>query len=568
MEKWTFAELEYSRPDEAKLRAEFQALNNRLKNAASYEEARAAFIDTQNTSVELQSMFSLAHIRQTLDTTDKFYNDELEFLHRFSAELIPLSREGIDALLESPFRPDFEKEFGKQLFTTAELERKLQNPAIIEDKIAESKLKEEYSILAASCKTEFKGATQNFYGLLKFMEDPDRETRRAAFVEWSKLYESISDKLDDMYDKLIEIRLRMAEKLGFNNYAEMAYANMGRTDYGAEQVASFREQVREVIVPAALRYREAQAKRIGIDKLKYYDENYMFPDGNADPVGGEDVLLPIGQRMYRELSPETAEFFDFMVEHNLFDLSTRPGKHLGGYCSGIQNKLAPFIFSNFNGTAADTGVLTHEAGHAFASYTASRCQPIRDYAHSTAEVAEIHSMTMEHFTYPWLRDMFGEQNAAKAKFTHLADAFCVVPYLVSVDEFQHKVFENPHMSHEERRLLWSDIEKKYLPWRDYDGDEFLSGGGFWMQKQHVFLYPFYYIDYALAQTCAFELYGRMKENPKQAWEDYLNLVKAGGSTNYFNLLKIANLSNPFESGSVARAVGHVVEELDELSKQF
>jgi oligoendopeptidase F len=143
-----------------------------------------------------------------------------------------------------------------------------------------------------------------------------------------------------------------------------------------------------------------------------------------------------------------------------------------------------------------------------------------------------------------------------------------VPYLVSVDEYQHKVFENPTMSHEDRRKVWSDIEKKYLPWRDYDGNPFLTGGGFWMQKQHIFLYPFYYIDYALAQTCAFELYGKMKQDPKKAWEDYLNLVKAGGSTNYFSLLKIANLSNPFEPGSVQNAVGHVVEELDTLSKQI
>ena len=560
---WTFAELPYKRPDENEARQNLRAIIDELKNAESYEEARAAFFKQEACLKELASTFSLAHIRQTLDTTDPFYNAEIEFAHRFQAELIPLNKEGIDALLESPFRKEFEDEFGRQLFTKAETERKLQSDAIIKDRIEESALEEEYSKLAASCKVEFKGEICNFYGLLKYMEDPDRETRKAAFIEWSKLYESISDQLDEMYDKLIEIRVRMAEKLGFNSFIEMAYAQMGRVDYGAKEVAAFREQVREVIVPAAMRYRQAQAKRIGVDKLKYYDENYIFPDGNADPVGGEDVLLPIGQRMYRELSTETAEFFDFMVEHKLFDLSTRPGKHLGGYCSGIPSYNAPFIFSNFNGTAADVGVLTHEAGHAFASYTASRVQPLMDYAHSTSEVAEIHSMSMEHFTYPWLKDLFGEDNASKAKFAHLSDAVCVVPYLVSIDEFQHKVFENPKMSHAERRQVWRDIERKYIPWRDYDGDTFLEGGGFWMQKQHVFLYPFYYVDYALAQTCAFELYGRMKEAPEAAWQDYLNLVRAGGSKGYFELLKTANISNPFERGSVQRAVGHVIHELDQ-----
>ncbi|MDR1262536.1 MAG: M3 family metallopeptidase, partial [Oscillospiraceae bacterium] len=243
-------------------------------------------------------------------------------------------------------------------------------------------------------------------------------------------------------------------------------------------------------------------------------------------------------------------------------LTSRPGKHLGGYCTGLPAYNAPFIFSNFNGTAADVGVLTHEAGHAFAGYTAVRTQPIMEYYGSTSEINEIHSMAMEHFTYPWLKDLFGEDNAFKAKYTHLADAFMVVPYLVSVDEFQHRVFENPTMSSAERRKVWKDIETKYLPWRDYDGNAFLDGGGFWMQKQHVFLYPFYYIDYALAQTCAFELYGRMKTSPDAAWEDYLRLCRAGGSQGYFALLTLANLSNPFRQGAVARAVGHVVEELD------
>ncbi|MDR1598636.1 MAG: M3 family oligoendopeptidase [Oscillospiraceae bacterium] len=565
---WEFPDLPYSRPDAEAVSLAYQSAIDAFAAAQSFAEANEAYLEQDRIIGAFYTAFTIASVRQTIDTTDAFYNGEMAFLNRADARLMPLRKRSLDALLATPFRDGFVAEYGEELFIKARTEALTQSEAIIQDAIEESDLKEEYKKIAASCSVEFKGQTRNFYGLLKFMEDPDRETRKAAFTEWAKLYENASDSLDDVYDKLIAIRRRMAQKLGFNSYIELAYASKGRVDYSAKDVESFREQVREVIVPAVWEYKKKQAKRVGVDKLRYYDENFMFPDGNADPVGGEDALLPIGRRMYRELSPETAEFFDFMLEHNLFDLNTRPGKHLGGYCTSLPDYKAPFIFSNFNGTASDVGVLTHEAGHAFAGYTAARSQPILAYGGSTSEINEIHSMGMEHFTYPWLKDLFGAEHAAKARFIHLCDAFSVVPYLVSVDEFQHRVFENPGMSRKERREAWSDIERTYLPWRDYDGNAFLEGGGFWMQKQHVFLYPFYYIDYALAQTCAFELYGRIKANPKQAWDDYLRLCRAGGSKGYFELLELANLSNPFKPGAVERAVGHVVEELNAAHEGF
>lgn len=559
---WKFSELPYARPDMDAIKARYAAETERLAKATSYDEAKAAYLAQDAILSELQTVITIASVRNTMDTKDPFYDAEMTFLNHSMAAFSPLQKQALDALLATPYRKAFEGEYGDTLFVKAALEARTQSEAIVPDLIEQSDLEDQYKKIAASCEVDFHGETCNFYGLLKHMESPDRETRKAAFLAWGRLYESISGELDTIYDRLIAVRLRIAEKLGFQSYTELAYANMGRTDYGPEEVASFRKQVRDVIVPAAKRYREQQAKRIGVDKLRYYDENYMFPDGNADPVGGEDVLVPIATEMYRELSPETGEFFDFMVEHALFDLNTRPGKHLGGYCTSLPEYKAPFIFSNFNGTAADVGVLTHEAGHAFAGYSAARHQPFLAYWHSTSEVAEIHSMTMEHFTYPWTNKLYGDANVKKAKYTHLCDAFSVIPYLVSVDEFQHRVYENPTMTAGERRAVWHEIEQTYLPWRDYDGFDFLAEGGFWMQKQHIFLYPFYYIDYALAQVCAFAFYGRMKEDLGAAWKDYLALCEAGGSRDYFDLLKLANLPNPFEAGSVQQAVRHVIDELD------
>ncbi len=558
----TFSKIEYKRPDMGAMKKKLKSLLKQLKKAKSYDEARAAYLASEKESGHLETSYVVASIRNTLDTTDKFYDGEMQFFNRALAQLMPLSKSFTETLLRSPFRAQFEQEFGKQLFTLAEIDQKTQSTKIIPDLIRQGNLENVYKKTTAACKTTFRGEEVNFYGLLKHMESSDREERKEAYLAWAKLYEGISEKLDQQYDKLIKIRIRMAKKLGLPDYTALGYLNMHRADYGPAEVARFREQVRTIIVPAVAKLKQEQATRLGVDKLKYYDESCIFPDGNADPVGGESVLIPITQRMYREISPETGEFFDFLSRHGLFDLETRPGKHLGGYCTYLSDYKAPFIFSNFNGTAADVNVLTHEAGHAFAGYTAMRSQPIAVYLSSTSEVNEIHSMTMEHFAYPFLKDFFGEEHVDKAKYAHLSSALAVIPYLVSVDEFQHRVYEKPSMSAKERRAVWHEIEQIYLPWRDYDGVSFLEEGGFWMQKQHIFLYPFYYVDYALAQVCAFQFYGRMKQDHKDAWESYLALCRAGGSKGYFDLLRLAHLDIPFEDGSVEKAVRHVIDELN------
>ena len=325
--------------------------------------------------------------------------------------------------------------------------------------------------------------------------------------------------------------------------------------------------MKDVITPACARLFEAQRQRLGVDKLHWYDEALVFPEGNADPEGTKDELLAKAQQMYRELSPETSEFFDFMMQYDLFDLETKPGKRPGGYCTSLPSYKAPFIFSNFNGTNADMQVLTHEAGHAFEAFVASRRMPLPELAHSTSEINEIHSMAMEHFTYPWMERFFGDKTT-QYLYDHLWGALNVLPYMCCVDEYQHRVYDNPSMTAMDRRAVWHELEQAYMPWRDYDGNEFLEGGGFWMQKQHIFLYPFYYIEYALAQICAFQFYLRMKQDRPAAWADYLRLCQAGGSLGYFDLLKLAKLDNPFAEGTVEKAVSAVLASIDELEKQL
>ena len=191
-----------------------------------------------------------------------------------------------------------------------------------------------------------------------------------------------------------------------------------------------------------------------------------------------------------------------------------------------------------------------------------RSIPVSMLSSSTSEINEVHSMSMEHFAYPWMDKFFGEKSGDYVT-AHLIGALSVIPYMCCVDEFQHRVYETPVPTARERRVCWRKIEKKYMPWRDYDDVPFLEEGGFWMQKQHIFLYPFYYIDYALAQMCAFQFYSRMKTDREGAWQDYLRLCRAGGTKGYFDLLKVGNLENPLLAGSVEKCVSGVIAEIDE-----
>ena len=562
-----FSEIPYVRPDLTAYREALPAYVEQIRNAASWPELKALWLAQSDKRLQIMTARSIASIRNTVDTTDPYYEAEMRYFNTEMPAISLLEKQAEAALLASPFVCDFEKEFGSILIQNMQISQRFADERLVPMQIRESELTQMYSKASATAVTDFRGQKCNFYGLLKAMQSTDRETRREAFVAWADLYAQVAPELDAIYDEMVQLRTKMAHTLGFETYTEMAYLQRRRFDYTAADVEKFHQQVKDVITPACARLFEAQRQRLGVDKLHWYDEALVFPEGNADPEGTKDELLAKAQQMYRELSPETSEFFDFMMQYDLFDLETKPGKRPGGYCTSLPSYKAPFIFSNFNGTNADMQVLTHEAGHAFEAFVASRRMPLPELAHSTSEINEIHSMAMEHFTYPWMERFFGDKTT-QYLYDHLWGALNVLPYMCCVDEYQHRVYDNPSMTAMDRRAVWHELEQAYMPWRDYDGNEFLEGGGFWMQKQHIFLYPFYYIEYALAQICAFQFYLRMKQDRPAAWADYLRLCQAGGSLGYFDLLKLAKLDNPFAEGTVEKAVSAVLASIDELEKQL
>ncbi len=557
-----FTEIPYEQPNLEKLTAEFETLLNGFQIATSFEEQKNILEKINGIRSEFETQASLVYIRHTIDTTDKFYEEQQQYFDNNSPVFVGLVTRLYEALTQSKFRTELEQSAGNQLFNLADAALRTFQPEIIEDLQKENQLSSEYTKLIASARIEFEGTELNLSGLVPFEQSTDRAVRKKATAAKYGYLAANAEKLDSIYDSLVKTRTTIAKKLGYKNFVGLAYDRLSRTDYNAEMVANYRKMILDFVVPVATKLREKQAKRLGLETLKFYDEPLLFTNGNAKPKGSPDWILENGKKMYAELSAETHDFFSFMTEHELLDLVNKKGKAGGGYCSYLSKYKAPFIFSNFNGTSGDIDVLTHEAGHAFQGYS-SRNFEIPEYHWPTMEACEIHSMSMEFFTWPWM-ELFFEEQTDKYKYAHLCSSILFLPYGVSVDEFQHWVYENPEATPKERNAKWRSIEQKYLPHRNYDGNEYLEGGAFWQKQAHIYNSPFYYIDYTLAQVCALQFWIRSQERDPAAWADYLTLCKAGGSQSFLGLVKLANLKSPFEQGTVEDVMKKVAVWIDSV----
>ena len=557
-----FNDYKYEHLDLEKIKGEFSELIDSFEKAENVEGQIEAFDKIIKLRNHIETMQTLVSIRHSIDTNDEFYDKENEYMDEISPILFGFTNDFYKALVNSKFKAELIKKYGKLLFDLAENTLKVFSNEIIPDAQEENRLSSKYSKLIASAKIDFDGKELNLSQMVPYTQSTDRNVRIEAAKKVAQFFAENQEEFDNIYDSLVKVRTKMAQKMGYKNYVEFGYKQLSRLEYDAKMVEGYRKQVLENIVPLHTELRKRQEKRLGVEKLRFYDEAIKFNSGNADPHGSPEWILNHGKTMYKELSKETDEFFTFMTENNLLDLLSKKGKMSGGYCTYIPEHKAPFIFANFNGTAHDIDVLTHEAGHAFQVYQ-SRGFDVPEYLWPTYEACEIHSMSMEFLTWPWM-NLFFENDTDKYKFIHLSEALLFIPYGVTVDEFQHWVYENPEVTPQERREKWLEIEKKYLPTRDYGEADELKNGIFWFRQGHIFSSPFYYIDYTLAQVCAFQFWIKSGEDREKAWQDYLNLCKLGGSKSFFELMKSANLKNPFEEGTLAAVIPKIKEYLDSV----
>lgn len=560
----TFNEYKYQRPNLKTIEKEFKKAVEIIENSNDLDEVISTIKHINHVRDDFESMQSLASIRNTIDTLDEFYEAEQLFFDENSPLFIGYINEFSKALVACKYVSKLEKEFGKLWFEMIRQSLKTFDISIVNLLQEENKLTTKYTKVVAGAKIEFDGKINNLSQMRIYGESKDRETRKQAEAKVMEFFSENEQEIDNIYDSLVKVRTQIAKQLGFENFTKLGYARLGRLDYDDKDVANYRKQVYEDLVPIVNKVYEKKAKLLGIEDLKSYDLGLGFKTGNPTPKGDKAWMVERASKMYHEMSKETGEFFDFMNEHQLMDLEAKAGKAGGGYCTYIPSYKSPFIFANFNGTSGDVEVLTHEAGHAFQVFS-SRGFDVPEYRWPTLEACEIHSMSMEFLAWPWMKDFFLD-DIDKFKYSHLLGTITFIPYGVLVDEFQHEVYNNPEISVEQRKQIWRKLEKKYLPYKVYD-NEMLEKGTYWYRQGHIFQDPFYYIDYTLAQVCAQQFWIKDQESHENAWNDYYQLCCQGGSKSFLELLKVANLKNPFIDGTVKYVVGHLQKWLEAIDEE-
>ena len=552
-----FDEIAAQPPDFARVQAEYDAIGDRLENAQTAGEGVRAFHDWDSLRRGFATWAALAELQFQRDTADASYKAGVELLNELRPKI-----EGLDVamkrrFLRSGLRAELERALGEYLFSRWETDVTAYDPAVEQLAVEESTLQDEYTALVAAAQIPFRGDTLNLSLLGKYQEDPDRDTRREATQAKWRFFEAHGADIDRIFDGLVRVRDRMARELEFRNFTELAYRRLGRTDYGAAQVARWREEIQREIVPLAQRIVERQGRDLGIDRVMLWDEKVFNKNGTPRPPQQYDAMVRAGRESYSALDPDLGAFAAMMFDRGLVDLQSRANKASAGFCTSFPDYGLPYVFANFNGTTHDVNVLVHEFGHAFQGFS-SRNQSALEYLWPTYEACEIHSMSMEFFMWPQLERFFGEK-AQQYRIEHLMSTIGALPYAAAIDHFQHAVYEHPEASPEQRHAFWRQMEAAYLPWRRYDGIAHLERGAYWQQQRHIFIVPFYYIDYTLAACCALQFWIRSLDDYDGALEEYKQLCARGGTLPFQSLVRSAGLKSPFESGVLGEAAKRAAE---------
>ena len=556
-----FSEIEYKRPSVEQFRECAMSTRLKLMAARDADVVESSIMTFQREMSAFDTAFTICMIRHDLDTADPFWNEEMDFFDENYPVISDLSAGVYTALLHSEIRDELEERFGAMIFRKTQNQRDIVSSEVLEDLAEESSLENDYSQILSEADIVFKGRHQTLSTMTPYLESTDREVRKKAHKAVSDYYAGQKEKFDEIYDNMVRIRTTIARKLGFSDFVELGYKRVERYDYDPQKVKEFRDNVVKYIVPITSEIRRLQKKRLDLDKLYYYDLPCLFVNGNPKPNIPMEEYFSVGSEMFGKMFDKRPSFFQVLGEHDFMDLFSRQNKATGGYCASLLDYGIPYILMNANHTADDIATMVHESGHAYAALRSIDSSQFIECLSPTLEACEIHSTAMEYMTYPYMEMFFGEQ-ADSYRQQHMTLAILFLPYGCLVDEFQHVVYSNPDMTPQERHAAWRELEKKYQPDIDYDGDPFFEPGGAWMKKEHIFTSPFYYIDYCLAQVCALQIWSISRKNRKKAMTIYEHLCAAGGTKTLIDLVESAGLESPFSLDVMKKLAYQVCDYLD------
>ncbi len=436
-------------------------------------------------------------------------------------------------------------------------------------------LSTQYDKLAGGLSAEWDGETKNLNQLAVHLDSPDRAERERGWHTVMGLWQSIQSEANDIYVQMLAKRHQMAQNAGLDNHRQYAFRTRRRFSYTAEDCYQFHEAIEAAFVPAVERIFERKRKALGYDKLRPWEwvpemgKVVSTKDEPLTPFSTEEQLTQHSLDIFHSLDPELGYQFSQMAEGGMLDLMTRQGKAMGAYSHSLPYRRLPFIFMNAVGSGRNVQTMLHEAGHAFHSYTAMRSQPLVWQMRAPMEFNEVASMGMEMLAAPNLTKERGgfytEAEAARHRVEHLEKTLIFFPYMAVVDAFQHWVYTNIDAASDPDNLdaKYDELAQRFLRGIDWTGLEAIRATG-WQRKLHIFRYPFYYIEYGMAQVGAYQVFRNSLDDHAQALADYRAALALGGTKTLPQLFNAAGAEFRFDTPFLTELVEFVENEIAQL----
>ena len=520
--------------------------------------------------------FSRLSVANTIDTSDEAVEKQYrDYLNNIYLAAQPAEQRLKQKLLDSGLVPDNMDVPLRKMATEAELFREENLPLIAQER----ELTLAYNKTIGAQTIEWEGEERTLTQLTPFFHTPDRAVREQIWRLRSERQLADRESLNEVWANLLDNRLQQATNAGFIdadgqvNYRDYRWQYLKRFDYTPADCETFHQAIEEVVVPAATRIYKQIAAELGVDRLRPWDldaDTYPLQFPSLKPFANVAELEERAAAIFHQVDPALGDYFDTMRQENLLHLPNSKGKSPGAYCTSFPHQKRPFIFMNAVGTAGDVKTLLHEAGHAFHVFEASRL-PYVQQLRTGSEFAEVASMAMELLASPYLKAEDGgfyteTADYARHRLAHLQKIVTFWPYMAVVDAFQHWVYTHPETARDAANCdaAWSDLWDRFLPALDWHGLQAAKETG-WHRKLHIFRYPFYYVEYGLAELGAVQVWRNALDDQAAAVAQYRNSLALGGTRPLPELYAAAGARFAFDVPVVTEVIALLEETMTRLS---
>jgi len=560
-----FVPAEVNLDDWGQLAPLFETLEERASGCRTAVELEKWILDGGELAAALEEEGSKRHIAMTCHTDDpeaeKAY---LHYVEHIEPQIKPRRFALAKAYLAHPLRKQLPQDryqvFDRDTALLVELYRDDNVPLETE----EAKVGNEYNKLSGSLTVEFRGEQRTLVQMGRYQEEPDRTLREETWKLVAERRRQEVNQFETFFDQLVKLRGQIATNAGFPNYRDYAFRMRGRFDYTAADCVQFHDAIEAEVMPIVRQLQAQRREQLGGHSLRPWDLS-------VDPLN-RPPLKPFidtaamergSQTIFERLDPELAQGFQMMRDLRLLDLENRKGKAPGGYQSTLSESRLPFIFMNAVGLHRDVETMLHEAGHAFHAL-ATRQEPLFAYRGAPIEFCEVASMAMELLAAPHLDVFYSEADARRARRVHLEGIVNVFPWIATVDAFQHWIYTHPGHSRDERSAAWLRLMDRFGGEVDWSGIE-APRASLWHKQLHIFLYPFYYVEYGIAQMGALQVWANATVNPSQALADYKAGLSLGGARPLPELFARAGCRFDFSRVTLKPLMARLQDELAKLA---